>query len=318
MDLNDLIVFSEIYEEKNISKAAGRLFLSPQGCSKIIQKLEHELGVPLFERSCHGVIPTCYGDIVYHQSAVIIRAMENIRMGIDEESARTKPLYVLSTSGMMDYLTRDFFSDFKAAFPEIDLHFLESSDYVIKQKLHEDKSLIGIVGGPVDPASFSSVPFSVHHPCLVINKSNKLAKKTTIDYHDLDGESIAIISRYYTSHYFVMNQLRINNANPDIFAEASEINYCHKLASQNKAVALSFDFAAFDNIQQDTVVRPFSDRGFIWKTYMVFQSMDRLSPQAKVFFDYAQKWIGQNRSSLFRWPDEYSEYNFGPTDELPP
>lgn len=40
MDTRDLKVFVAVYETKSITRAAKDQFLSPQGCSKIVQKIE--------------------------------------------------------------------------------------------------------------------------------------------------------------------------------------------------------------------------------------------------------------------------------------
>jgi len=46
-------------------KAAGELFITPQGLRRIIRKLEYEFQAVLFERTSTGTIPTEYGDYLY-------------------------------------------------------------------------------------------------------------------------------------------------------------------------------------------------------------------------------------------------------------
>ena len=68
MDTRDLKVFVAVYETKSITRAAKDQFLSPQGCSKIIQKIEGELGTSLFARNHFGVAPTPQGDALYRRA----------------------------------------------------------------------------------------------------------------------------------------------------------------------------------------------------------------------------------------------------------
>ena len=49
MDTKDLRSFRLVYEERSINQAARHLFISPQGLSRVIQKLEEELHNKLFE-----------------------------------------------------------------------------------------------------------------------------------------------------------------------------------------------------------------------------------------------------------------------------
>ena len=50
MNFRNLHYFLMVAEEKNITHAAQRLYISQQSLSGHIAKLEEELGVPLFER----------------------------------------------------------------------------------------------------------------------------------------------------------------------------------------------------------------------------------------------------------------------------
>ncbi len=56
MDTKDLRCFCRVYEERGINQAAKQLFISPQGLSRIIAKLEAELQVALFKRSARDCV----------------------------------------------------------------------------------------------------------------------------------------------------------------------------------------------------------------------------------------------------------------------
>lgn len=62
MDTRDLRCFRLVYEEGSINKAANQLFITPQGLSRIIRKLEDEFQTSLFKRTTSGTIPTKSGD----------------------------------------------------------------------------------------------------------------------------------------------------------------------------------------------------------------------------------------------------------------
>jgi DNA-binding transcriptional LysR family regulator len=56
--------FLAVYENHGISAAAEQLRISQPALTKSIQKLETELGVPLFERRPGGVVPNRYADML--------------------------------------------------------------------------------------------------------------------------------------------------------------------------------------------------------------------------------------------------------------
>lgn len=57
-DLNLLLVFHVLYQERNASVAAGRMALSQPALSHKLNKLRHQFGDPLFVRAPRGLTPT--------------------------------------------------------------------------------------------------------------------------------------------------------------------------------------------------------------------------------------------------------------------
>jgi DNA-binding transcriptional LysR family regulator len=77
----DLHLLSVVVEHGNIAKAAESLAVSRPVVSRTIADLERILGVPLFDRSVHGVEPTLYGRALAKRSVAIF---DELRQGIRE------------------------------------------------------------------------------------------------------------------------------------------------------------------------------------------------------------------------------------------
>ena len=63
MNRDDLQLFMTIFEEKNLLKAAGLLYLSPSTAGSRLRAMEEELGFELFERKkgVKAAVPTPKG-----------------------------------------------------------------------------------------------------------------------------------------------------------------------------------------------------------------------------------------------------------------
>ena len=61
MNMNELKSFQVVYQERSMNQAAKKLYITSQGLGRIIQNLEKELGVQLFERSARRRRSFCTG-----------------------------------------------------------------------------------------------------------------------------------------------------------------------------------------------------------------------------------------------------------------
>ena len=219
-------------------------------------------------------------------------------------------LPVGSTVGMYAYLTRNFFVDFSKNYPNISLDFLESPDHTIWNYLLDDRVELAILGGFVNSNRFISLPFAQFYPYAVLSKHHPLSKKKYLRFKDLENQPLIIGNRELLSHEFIVNHFRKKNIGLNIVVETAEIDFLHKLASQNEGIGISFDSYSFDNIPDNTVVRPFEDKNFVWQTYIVYQQITPLSREAKTFLNFLLDWHKNHASELTHWSDPYEDYNF--------
>jgi DNA-binding transcriptional LysR family regulator len=96
----DLHIFLAVAELGNMANAAERLAISRPVVSRTISELEHTLGVPLFDRSAKGVVPTLYGQALLKRSVAIF---DELRQSVKEIEFLADP-----TSGELRLGCSDF------------------------------------------------------------------------------------------------------------------------------------------------------------------------------------------------------------------
>lgn len=78
MGYKNLNYIVEIANQRNISKAAERLFISQSALSIYLKRIEKELGVDLFIRRNNLLIPTPEGELFVSTTKEILRLEEEL------------------------------------------------------------------------------------------------------------------------------------------------------------------------------------------------------------------------------------------------
>lgn len=95
MDVRSLIGFVTVAEELNFRRAAGRLHLSQPGLSRLVARLEREVGVLLLDRSTTHVELTGPGAVFLEHARSVLTAIEEaVRLTRENGSASSPRLRV--------------------------------------------------------------------------------------------------------------------------------------------------------------------------------------------------------------------------------
>lgn len=84
MDEHRLKCFVAVYEQGSVSAAATRLHMTQPPLSMLLRKLEDELGVTLFDRSGHRLVPTATGELFYLRAKSLLASLETMRRELRE------------------------------------------------------------------------------------------------------------------------------------------------------------------------------------------------------------------------------------------
>ena len=83
VDLNLLVSLSVLLKEKNVSRAAERLYLSQSAMSRTLQRLRDLFEDPLFHRTSTGIVPTEKAQTIEALLPDLLQRLESILQGDD-------------------------------------------------------------------------------------------------------------------------------------------------------------------------------------------------------------------------------------------
>jgi LysR family transcriptional regulator, transcription activator of glutamate synthase operon len=84
MELRQLICVEAVARHRHFTRAAEELHLAQSALSHQIQRLENELGTPLFERTSRRVLPTEAGQVIAGRARRILAELDGARQEVDE------------------------------------------------------------------------------------------------------------------------------------------------------------------------------------------------------------------------------------------
>ncbi len=136
MDRREMEYIIVIAQEKNLSKAAERLYVSQPALSRFLLKLEDQAGMPLFERKKRQLIPTVAGEL-YLDTA---RKMLQLEQDLDKKIKRLREgthgkLSIGITPGRGRTVLPRVLPAFQKAYPDYELSILEDDVQTLEQAL---------------------------------------------------------------------------------------------------------------------------------------------------------------------------------------
>jgi len=179
MDTRLLRHFTAVYEERNITRAAKRCFISQPALSSSIAQLEEQLGIQAFERSKKGVQPTAQAETLYPTAIRILRELDELPAQFSEES----PIRELTLAIMADishYQSAAFIRHIRPLLEPLRLTLVHESlqadaRLVLDMMKREDEYFL---------------PLWREEYLLCMAADHPLAAKDLITHADLDGEPL--------------------------------------------------------------------------------------------------------------------------------
>lgn len=126
MELRELRNFMQVARAGSVSRAAKELRLAQPALSRQIQKLEHELGVPLFSRHGRGVRLSAAGSMLLERAEAITQLVQETRQEIRDDRSPSRGRFTLGVppaAGLR--LIPHFVERFQKAWPQTTLHMRE-------------------------------------------------------------------------------------------------------------------------------------------------------------------------------------------------
>ena len=159
MTLQQMEYIVALNKYRHFVLAAESCHITQPTLSAMIQKLEDELEVKIFDRSNKSVTPTQIGIKIIQQAQTIINEIQRVKEVIADETGTMKgTLKIGIVPTVAPYIVPDFIYEFRQAFPEVNLYIDEMKSRVVMEEVKMGNIDAAIAIGPRDENDLLEIP----------------------------------------------------------------------------------------------------------------------------------------------------------------
>lgn len=192
--LSQLEYIVAVDKHRHFGKAAESCHVTQPTLSMQIQKVEEEIGYPLFDRMKKPIVPTAKGARFIQQAKILLREHQKLvelsKNQTDEVSGEFR-LGVIPT--IAPYLVPHFIETFSREFPKVQLSIDELKTGTILQRLNEDSLDAAIMATPLHEEGLKERRLFVEPFYLYVSKHHSLNGRKRIKEEDLDGSQMWLL-----------------------------------------------------------------------------------------------------------------------------
>lgn len=270
MDTKDLRCFRQVYEDRSINQAAKQLFITPQGLSRIITKLEGALQAPLFERTPTGMVPTESGHYFYEQSLEILYRLDDLKLQIKKMNQTEKTFHIGFSCGVLNIFPLEQFQKLSEQFSDI---IFEWDEFENKETLHQLKN------GSLDAAFMIGTAMQGGFVCETVYQGNMTAlvypehpyyDRDEISMEDLKQQKLISLNEKYFIYHSLNQRCQDFGFSPDIVIHTMESSLIYRFCKEKMGIGIDADIHHDPKLLEPLHKIPIKD-AIPWKISFVYK-----------------------------------------------
>jgi len=195
MTLNQLKYIVAIAREHNFGRAAETCFVSQPTLSAAVKKLEHTLGVILFERRSGEVVTTPVGEMIVERAQRVLEEAaaigEIVSRGADQLSA---PLYIGAVNTVGPVIFPALVPRLAETAPDMPLVVEENVVSILTEKLKQGELDVIVISLPYEEQGVEVLPLYEEDLAVLLPGSHPLGKESSITNEQISNERVLLLS----------------------------------------------------------------------------------------------------------------------------
>ena len=298
MDLRHLRYFQAVAEELNFSRAARRLRIAQPALSRAVMELETELGAPVFERTKHYVRLTPAGEVLLHETGVLLERWEDSLRRVRRTAAGEEGELRLGYIGppTQSFLGR-VLAEYRRKYPLVSIHLEERTPERVWEMVAKGRLSVAMTRPVLSHESLGlrTILLRKERLGIVVHTDHPLAKKRTIPWTALELQPLIVLARRegISLHDSVIASCRQAGFTPHLAETPSLIGTVLRYAEAGSGVGVVPDSVMVE--EKSLTFIPLTPASYV-ELVLVWQE-DLDPPQARRFRELIIDW--KNRGKLW-------------------
>jgi DNA-binding transcriptional LysR family regulator len=238
MQLGQIEGFVGVAQRQKLGRAASELYITQPALTARIQRLEEELGVPLFLRTPTGMRLTDPGRAFLPYASRALDALEEGRRVVAELArGGAGHLSVGAAPAVSTYVLPPVLKRFMQANPNVRLTVRTGHSEAILGMVLAEEVEVGVVRALRHPG-IQAVPLYEERLVLVVDELHPFASEDRIAVDRLSDEKLILFDRASSYHDLTAAFLRESGVVPRAVMELDNIEATKKMVQQGLGVAL--------------------------------------------------------------------------------
>ncbi|MFJ7756360.1 LysR family transcriptional regulator [Peribacillus muralis] len=280
MDEKDWHILLTLHEEKNITKAAQRLFISQPALTYRIKQLEKEFKTNLISRGKRGIEFTVKGEYLVRYSREMRNQLRDAKEHISNLEDKVQGTLRLGVSGLFArYKLPLLLKEFLSLYPDVEISLQTGWSSEIHQMLQKEEAHLGIVRGPYKWQE-NKMLFQEERICIASSKKIELKELPFLPRinYETDPSLRNTIENWWQETFAVP---------PKISMEVDRIETCKELVLHGLGYAILPEIC----IKKDEPLYTFpiallDDSHLLRETWVFYRDVTTDLAQVKAFIDF--------------------------------
>ncbi|MDR2292665.1 MAG: hydrogen peroxide-inducible genes activator [Prevotellaceae bacterium] len=228
---------------RHFAKAAEVCFVTQPTLSMMIQKLEEEMDVKIFDRTKHPVEPTHIGAQMIAQARISLKHLQQIKEIVENEKSIVKGKFQLGIiPTVATYLVPELLQQHLAAHNDIELILQERTTENIIKEIMNGTLDGGVLAGPVNRSELVEYPVYYEKFYAYVSPHDSAYKKRKINLDEIDINNIWLLENEHCFRgqieHLCMRKRKSSSKLPSIRYESGSIETLINVVDYNPGITI--------------------------------------------------------------------------------